>query len=265
MCLIGLLLGIAGISSSLSRGQVVEQSRSAAPTFDVVSIKPNNSGDRRTGMFPLKGDRFVANNVTVRQLIQFSYKVQDFQIIDGPDWTKLKRYDVEAKVPLNTVGDQVPQMLQSLLTERFYLRSRLDSQQLPVYFLGTAKSGAKLRPAPTCTDPNPASSCPGISMQAGGLMIGHSADMQRLVGNLSFLLSRPVLDDTHLTESYDFELRWRPDGITIAFEPTKDDQAQRDSPDIFTAIEQQLGLKLRAGKAPTRVLRIDGIEEPTGN
>jgi uncharacterized protein (TIGR03435 family) len=96
-------------------------------------------------------------------------------------------------------------------------------------------------------------------------MVGRAVEIKYLVGNLSFLLSRPVLDDTHLTGKYDFELRWRPDSLLRPVEGNPIDHVESDDPDIFAAVPQQLGLKLNSGKAPVSVLRIERVEEPTQN
>jgi uncharacterized protein (TIGR03435 family) len=262
---ITVMLAMLGLFCSGGSGQQSQESRSAERSFEVAAIKPNNSGDRRTGFLPLSGDRFMANNVTVRQLIQFSYKLQDFQIIGGPAWTEVKRFNVEAKVPSNTTADEVPSMMQSLLRERFHLRAHMDKKSLPVYSLGVGNSGSKLRDAAPCASPSATNPCSGIAMQPEGRLIGRTAEMQQVVGILSYLLSRPVLDDTHLTGKYDFDLRWRPDSLTTPFEGNPNDHVEPDDPDIFAALQQQLGLKIKSGKAPATVLRIDLVEEPTEN
>jgi uncharacterized protein (TIGR03435 family) len=258
------LLGITVVAPPQSRAQS-QVSPSAKLAFDVASIKPNTSGDRRTGMFPSRG-RFSAANVTLRQLIQNSYLLQDFQIVGGPSWLNSARYDIEAKGN-GGPGPEFQVMLQSLLANRFQLRTHWETKKLPIYVLLADKNGPKVKHTTSCVgETSPTNPCGGFTITPRGDLIGRSVRMEQFAGNLSFLLHRTVLDKTGLSETYDLDLHWAPDEA-----PSNslggDGAPSLDSnrPEIFTALQEQLGLILRAQKGPINILVIDHAAPPTEN
>ena len=243
----------------------------ARPQFDVASVKRNNSGSQGA-RFDSRAGRYSATNAPLRFVIQQAYKVQPFQIIGAPAWIDSERYDIEAKAEDTQGSDQIGPMLQSLIEERFKATIHGETMDLPVYFLTIAKSGSKLK-ASQCIkrDPNtPAppsqqlpSFCGYYGVGNGSLKLtGHRID--DLADALSGILKRKVLDRTGLAGEFDFDLKWTPDIST----PSVKQEATTPpdgGPDIFTAIEEQLGLKLESGKAPIDVLVIDHIDHASDN
>lgn len=252
------------------------QTASRQPVFEVASIKPSDPFGR--GRFQITpGGTLNVEASTLNLLIQFAYDVRDVQISGAPDWVSNLRYDVLAKPgdapngPSETNQSGVELMrarLQALLEERFNLRLHRDKKDLPAYALVVAKRGPKLKE-------DPSSDTREGSMQRGrGHLKAIKIDMRFLAITLSRQVYRVVLNETGLQGTYDFELTWTPDaglgrssGAAIA--GTGQTQAVAASgssePAIFTALQEQLGLKLEAKKEPVEVLVIDHVEKPSEN
>jgi uncharacterized protein (TIGR03435 family) len=237
------LLLIAGLSSA------------AAQQFEVVSIKPTspNAGIRT----PAQTDpgRVVYNGLTAKMLIQIAYKMENWAISGGPDWLESARYDVEATLPAGSTESQVPAMMQALLAERFQLATRRETREMAVYKLMVAKKGPKLKPGDTGEQWK--NGAMKVVIFRGGLAL-HQCSMGLLAGVLASRLGRPVLDETNLNEVYEINLRWAPDDA-----PPGSSEAER--PSLFTAVEEQLGLKLESTKAPVEMLIVTQISKPTAN
>jgi uncharacterized protein (TIGR03435 family) len=234
----------------------------AQPHFDVASVKPS---EERGMMYvrPLPGGRLVVN-APARLMLMNAYGVQFSQLAGAPDWLNSETWSVDARAEGNPTRDQLMLMLRSLLEERFHLKAHHESREMPVYALTVAKNGPKL-PAPNpeaCTTPVPGKPEPTappcgrvrISMSPQGvLMEGGTAAISELTRVLAIPLSRPVVDHTGLGGAYDIRLLFT------------EDASDASSTGIFTAIQEQLGLKLESVKAPIDVLVIDHIERPTIN
>jgi uncharacterized protein (TIGR03435 family) len=243
-------------------------------------------------------DGFSATSVTLRMLIRTAYGVEDSQILGAPNWLNSEKYDIEARMD-SAVADglrkisedqrnvEKRRMLQALLADRFKLMLHRETKQLGMYVLVVAKNGPKLKEAkPGDTYPNGFKE-DGRPLGAGvfklgryagrrGELIGQALPMATLVRLLSEkILNRTVLDDTGLTGSYDFTLQW-----TVAdesqgpmFKGAEAEQQvtgstpppQSSGPSFFTAIQEQLGLKLEAQKGPGQILVIDNVEKPSEN
>lgn len=257
------------------------------PSFEVASIKPNKSAIRMTRFF-FTPDGLSATNVTLEALIQMSYRVQDFQISGGPKWANSEHYDIEAKVDSSAVEElkklsfeQRRLMVQSLLADRFKLALHSETKELPVYALVIGKSGLKLQEAkPGDTYPNGIHGPDGHAGGAGlmhmqrGQLTAQALPMEELTQLLSQQLGRTVLDKTGLTGKYDFTLKWTPEEIHAPMSkgpegggqgPDSPSQPDSSGPSIFTAIQEQLGLKLESQKGPVEVLVIDRAETPSEN
>ena len=262
-----------------------------APVYEVASIRLDKScnGGERIMSDP---DGFSATCATVRSLIQEAYGgVEDNQISGAPNWANSEQYDIEAKMD-RSVADQLQKhseeqqkverdlMLQALLADRFRLSLHRASKELPVYALVIAKNGPKLRQAkPGETYANGLKTAGGrtvgphmMLMQLGGGQIaGQGVPLESLVKQLSGQLGRTVLDKTGLKGNYDFNLQWTPDAsrtpmLKGAEGGRLETAAPPDSgPSIFTAIQEQLGLKLESQKGPVEILVIDHVEKPSGN
>jgi len=262
----------------------------ASASFEVASIKPNHSVDMNI-MIMFQQGRFTATGIPVKQLITMAYNVKDFQVTGGPRWIDSEKYDIEAKEPESEVDeieklplDQRAQlkrsMLQSLLADRFKLKLNHETKQLPVYALVVAKNGPKLHEAiPGDTYPNGIKGPDGKG-QAGmmsmgpGELTGQGLPMASLAHLLSQPLGRDVVDQTGLKGSYDFTLKWAPDQTPAAMAMGPDagktgaDTApspESSGPSIFSAIQEQLGLKLESTKGPVEILVVEHVERPTEN
>ena len=278
------------------------QESPGAPSFEVASIKPNNSGDGRVMMQNQPG-RFSATNVTLRLLIRNSYQLQDFQISGGPAWISSDHFDIVAKIDASdaaamTPGPPVPGqgpnrlqlMIRSLLRDRFKLAVHTETKDQPIYALVLARNDGRLGPSlkKSETDcaalmaargrgplapPAPGEPMPcGIRIGMGNMAVGGST-LAQFANSLGMFVGRVVLDRTGLAGAYDINLTWTPDQMPQRPPGTPSDQPIRangvdidpNGPSIFTAVQEQLGLKLDAQRGPVEMLVIDRAEKPVEN
>ncbi len=219
-------------------------------------------------------------NIPLRAMITFAYDVRDFQVSGAPGWAGTERFDVTARAERSsaegpdepakmtdaqrkTGRDQVAERLRALLADRFQLAVHRETKDQPIYALVVSKNGAKLKEV---KEPGPRQ---GMSMNRGRLE-GFAAPMEMLGTVLSNAMGRPVVDKTGLPGKYDFVLEWTPD-------PGADARAQGfgdgitepapapGGPTIFTALQEQLGLKLESQKGPVENIVIDRVEKPSEN
>ncbi len=278
---------------SAARGHAQAQQAPAArlPVFDVASVKPNHSVSSATIVNTPPGG-FTARGATARFLLSFAYHVREFQIIGGPGWINSEKYDIDAKGEVSG-GDESPKTppsqnmgqvrlrLQSLLADRFKLRVSHTTNELPVYALIVAKNGPKIREAkPDDTYPDGIKGADGQPQGSGafrnerGRLTLQGLPISFLVRLLSDHLGRTVLDQTGLNGNYNIALQWTPD-LNPASTPVSEEGgrpsadnaplAESSEPSIFTAVQEQLGLKLVSTKAPVDVIVIDHIERPSEN
>jgi uncharacterized protein (TIGR03435 family) len=297
-----ILAGIVGAAVTLAQSQPQNTSaHKSALQYDVASIKliiPGNGIANLSGRVGMTDtpDGFIARLATVKMLIRRTYAVDDYQISGAPDWVSKEVYDIDAKFDSSTAdelqklspNDRIlarQQMLQSLLTERFNLTIHRDDKEVQVYYLIAAKNGPKLQEAKldNADSSKPkAGPAPGTAMMtvgaAGGQIRGFASSLASLTGMLTRTLHRPVLDRTGLTENYDFTLRWTPDenqlppssGFQVSPAGSSSglpsaDPNPNSGPSLFTAIQEQLGLKLESAKGPVEFIVIDHVERPSGN
>ena len=272
------------------RAQSPPTTAAPSPSFEVASIKPNRSADLGRRVMSRHG-RLNATGITVKFLISMAYGVKEFQVSGGPSWIDSQRYDVEAKeedsqakelekLPPDQQGKQMRLMLQSLLADRLKVKVSHTTKELPVYALVVAKNGPKLHDAkPGDTYPNGIKGPDGIAhagmMHMGaGQLTGQGVPMPTLVMLLSQQLGRTILDQTGLKGNYDINLQWTPDESLGAMfngpeggKPATGNPPTPESsgPSIFTAIQEQLGLKLESTKGPVEILVIDHVEQPSEN
>jgi uncharacterized protein (TIGR03435 family) len=240
------------------------------PSFDVISVKPNKSSLGAYGLVitEFTADGFRGANVPVHSLLLQAYGLHEGEIIGEPPWARSEVFDIEAKVAGPDVAafskldsDQRQAMLQQVLAERFKLATHRETRDLPVYALSVAKGGPKLKES--AIDPSvPASARRGGGVRMSmGMISANECTIPYFLSMLSRQLGRTIIDQTGLTGNYDFTLRWAPDNGVSAT-----DGAQADAlPSIFTALQEQLGLKLESTKAPASVLVIDHLERPSQN
>jgi uncharacterized protein (TIGR03435 family) len=226
----------------------------AGPSFEVATIKPTAATDGHTHINYPPGDSFSASNITVSALMQWAYGMPETQILDGPTWLKSARFDILAKLDPGSPDKPVPsdtnakrKMVQALLAERFSLKLHEETRMLPAYGLVVAKGGSKLE----------ISKANGKSIGAGRTHLTlEGLTMPLIVEQLSQVAGRVVVDKTGLTDRYDLKLVWAADDAPAG---------ENSAPSLFTAVQEQLGLKLEPAKEPVPVLVIDHLDLPTAN
>jgi len=251
-------------------GQAPASPPAAPSAFTVASIKPNKSSDDRFMLRPQPGGGLTATGVTLKMLVMFAYGVAAYQISGAPSWMGVERWDIEAKtegVQGRLPPDQFNVLLRRLIEDRFQLKSRRQTMKMPVYALVVTKGGFKPRPLPA--EPSP----PRPQVQFGnGSATFKDGSVAALAGELTLNLDRPVIDRTGIQGSYDFTLEWTPApneggpgaiGLPPRAEPPRTTDSNR--PSIFTALQEQLGLKLEPTKGLMDVLLIDHVERPSEN
>jgi uncharacterized protein (TIGR03435 family) len=254
------------------------------PAFEVVSVKPNRSGSGSVRV-NLPDDGYSATNILLTLLVASAYGIKQEQISGAPSWVESARYDIQAKVADSDVATlrrlsmgERESMLQPVLTDRFKLKVHRGQQELPVYELVIAKKGPKLKEAiPGDTYANGIKGPEGVARAGMMSMIPGQLTGQAIpISNLARLLSRQlgltIVDKTGLTGRYDIKLQWDPDesrGPMFAG-PTGGNQEAApppasSGPSIFTALREQLGLRLQSTKGRVEILVIDHIERPSEN
>jgi uncharacterized protein (TIGR03435 family) len=237
----------------------------AVPKFEVVTVKPSDP-NRPGKLFTVRGRQVMTFNTTMNDMVTFAYGLHVKQLIGAPAWFATDKFDI-AGVP-DTEGrpnsQQLKELIQSALTERFKLTFHHDQKELSVYALTVAKGGPKM----TVTIHQPNDPRNFLFRGLGQLMVTNSTMKDFCDGMQGAVMDRPVVDHTGLTARYDFNLNWTPDesqfismGVHIP-PPTDDPKAP---PDLYRALQEQLGLKLEATKATTDVFVIDHIEKPSAN
>ena len=265
------------------------QTPAPRPEFEVASIKPNTSGNNMIMIRPPVGGRFTATNARLKMLIGLAYKLQDYEISGGPAWINTDGYDVTAKATDSNIGiDQLRPMLQTLLEDRFQLKVHRDTKEVPVYALLAGRNGPKLPdakeggcvafqpdkpPPPPAPGQFPFTPCGGFFMGPNHLE-GGKIGMEQLIGALSGLLGRPVIDKTGFKGTFDVKLDFSPEGTRMAGirglgpppgAPPEAGNTDNAPPSIFTVIQEQLGLKLESQKGPGEILVIDHAEKASEN
>jgi uncharacterized protein (TIGR03435 family) len=221
-----------------------------SPTFEVASIRPaSRNAAAATDIKRDPAGGILLANVNLRTLVMMAYNLQPFQLSGGPSWLRPKRFDVAAKAPANARKDQTWVMLQALLADRFKLVVHKETKELPIFELVVAKGGPKIQPAhrePSVAD--------DFIQTHSGRMKALMVPMSDFALVLSSTLGRRVVDKTNLEGKFDFQLEFAPEKETDS-----------DRPSIFTALQDQLGLKLEASRGPVEILVIDSAELPSEN
>ncbi len=262
----GMFTHATGAALLMLAATVVAQAPASAPTFEVATIKPVAPDEKAGRYIIMQGsNRFVAKNYTLKLMIAAAYDLSPKVISGGPPWIESDHFDILAVTPGTDrpTHDEQMAMLSTLLAERFKLSFHREEKELSIYALETAKGGPKLKEstAPT-SDPAQLISTvyPGRTH-----LPARNASMSDFTSLLQrALLDRPVVDRTGLTGKYDFDLDWAPDETQFGGEiPAAPGDAP--SPPFFTAIEQQLGLRIEATRGTVHALVIDSAQSPTPN
>ena len=236
---------------------VQTMAKDAHPSFEVATIKRSDPADQKHRS-EIHGQRIVIENQTVENLIQMSYGVHARQIVNAPSWIESERFDIEG-LP-NVEGQpsvvQFQEMVRKLLEERFGLKFHTEKREMARYSLTVAKGGPKMEPTKSVPDALPNEQGTGDKTTRTFRM--ENVSMGELAGNLQGLLDRPVVDETGLKGKYDFTLRWMRDDAPAA-------DADSNLPRLFTALQEQLGLKVEPSKGEVDVLVIEHAEQPSAN
>jgi uncharacterized protein (TIGR03435 family) len=237
------------VASILSARALSAQSPQSL-AFGVASIKLNASGDARSGTHTLPGGRVTITNQRLRDVVRTAFGSNDLDVIGGPAWMDGDRWDIVAAASSGNVDAPWEQMLKSLLVDRFHLQAHVEHRERSIYRLVLARGDKQLGPdlhESRCTDD--LTDCSRTTANTSGIKSGTITGIGRSMADLAVSLGRyaerRVFDGTRLESRYDFQLQWSEDVS------------------IFTALQEQLGLKLESARAPVDVVVIDRVERPT--
>ena len=241
----------------------------AHPKFEVVTIKPaqSNAPGKNIGF---RGRDFLARNFNVDDLIGFAYGLHSKQIVGAPDWFNTQLFDIQGvpDVEGSPSQAQMNMMMESLLLDRFKLKFHYEKRELPVYAISVARGGPKMTVSSA-----PADAGTGFGFRKpGDLMVRNMTMPEFAKWMQSGVMDKPVIDQTGLKDRYDFTLKWTPDesqfaqfrstGIVI---PSSNPDDPNAPPSLYTATQEQLGLKMEPTKAQDQVMVIDHVEQPSPN
>jgi uncharacterized protein (TIGR03435 family) len=280
--------GVLSAAHGGARESQSAQAGGAAPAFEVAEIKPDNSG-RGGHSQDFDGSRYRAVNVSAKFLIERAYGLTEAQILGAPSWVDSDMYDIDAKMDDDVMAaidkmtaeqqsEQYKLIFQAFLAERFQLKVSQETRELPTYALVVAKNGPKFKPTVLPPDPTDGSA-PTEQQKDRGMDVGRSGRRISLEGNgvqIGRLIlaiapepdfgGRVLVDETGLKGEYDLKLQWTRERLTAG--PAESGAAPKTEdaePSLFTALDEQLGLKIESRKAQVPVIVIQHIERPSGN
>jgi uncharacterized protein (TIGR03435 family) len=247
---------------------VPPMSADADPSLDVATIKPSDPAQRGKG-FGFRGTHFLTRNTNLNDLIAFAYGLHSKQIVGAPDWFGTDLYDIDGvpDAPGRPNLKQMGIMVQKLLADRCALKFHHETRDLSVYAIMVASGGSKMTKSTAgVNDPQ------GFNFRGLGDLIVRNMDMKDFATWMqSGVMDKPVVDQTGLKDRYDFTLKWTPDDSqfaqfrgTLPITPPKADDPNAP-PSLYTAVQETLGLKIEAIKAPDDVIVIDHVEKPSAN
>ena len=288
----GAVLVVSATALSVSRPHAQAPAQAPVPnavlTYEAASVKPNKSGVQGSSIRRFPGGRLQATNMPLRALITFAYQLQPFQLVEDPGWIRNDTFDIVAKME----GDPPPVMpgsgpdphmvaMRTLLAERFKLAVHRETRQMDIYELVLARPDGKLGPAlkPTTQDcaammaaarggpppgPAPGPNSPVVCGMRGlpGRLVAGAMPMAQLASNLSGQVQRIVVDRTGLSGGWDFEITFAPERPLNPPPGVEFPPADPNAPSLFTAMQEQLGLKLQSTKGPVEVLVVERVEQP---
>ena len=243
--------------------------RPAFDAFEVATIKPTAPDSKARLIRMQSANRLYATGFTLQALVAAAYSLTPRAISGGPAWTDSDRYDILASTPggIQPNHDEQMTMLRKLLTDRFQLAFHRESKELPVFAITVAKGGSKLKPsaAPPGTIPYLVNTI--YPEEKGGvhvLLPARNATMAQFAEEMQrAVVDRAVVDQTGLTGRYDFDLEWTPDESQFGGNLPR--SVESTKPSLFTAIQEQLGLRLEPTRGPVQALVIDRVERPSEN
>ena len=270
---------VGAVAIAVATASLAAQDHAPLPrSFEVASIKPNKSGDAAVRVETSPGGRFIATNISLRSLLRLAYGVDDEQIAGGPSWMNRDGFDVRAVAatelpPMNGpfgAGGALPELVKSLLTDRFGLMAHAEMREAEIYLLVVAREDRRLgdglqRSAIDCAalfaqrrPDAPSPSC-GMRIAPGSITLA-GVPIAQLASALSAIVRRPVVDRTGLAGTYDLELHWQMQPPPSANAPPA---AAPDGPTLATALQDAAGLRLERTRAPQQVLVVDAAHQPS--
>lgn len=247
----------------------------ASLSFEVATIRDSDPSSPTPPAIRYVSNRLEVSNMTLQQLIAIAYDLNfasEQQVIGGPSWLKSERFDVRAEedeavskrihdLPVGEQGDANRQLIRALLTERFGLKARTEQRILTTYTLETSKGGPRLPHG--VLDPKLPSNIPQsrVNVMGVGVLEAHNTNMAlfaKVLGSQPELYGRTVVDRTGLKGNYDFTLKWTPAALAS-------DENADPSPSLFSALQEQLGLKMKSAKNLVNVVVVDSVEKPSAN
>ena len=298
VCLVsGAVMVVTGLTMAVPRPTPLRAQAHVSerlPSFEVASVKENRSGDIRSPIRTEPGGRFTATNVLLKFLIAEAFMGPQpvhlsSRLVGGPDWINSTRFDIIAKASteFRSSPDGPPNelllMLRSLLEDRFKVRTHRETRELPVYELVVARADGKLGPQlrqstancdgpPPPRQPNEPPPCGAMRgparVMAGGIPMRRFAEILTAimaVGTPASADGRLVVDKTGLSGRFALNLTWTPEQMPTVAPPSGIPPIDPNGPSLFTALHEQLGLKLESAKGPVEVLVIDSVERPTAD
>lgn len=228
----------------------------AHPSFEVATIKPALPNEVK-GNFRIGSHRIFIENQSVANLVSFAYSVHPKQIVNGPAWIETEKYDIEGQAEPEGVPNlrQIQEMVKKLLADRYKLKIHSEQRELPIYALVMAKSAVRIKSANAGPNAVPTQTGSGTNGQQVRKFTNNS--MAEFALGIQPFLDRPVVDHTGLDGRYSFVLKWTPDESTV--------NSADAAPGLFTAIQEQLGLKFEPTKGLAEVLVIESVDHPTEN
>jgi uncharacterized protein (TIGR03435 family) len=290
---------LASLFAGAAIAAQVPQSTTEEPTFEVASIKANKT-DAPGGSLVMPPGRFAATNIPLKVLITNAYQLSFFQIVSGPDWVSTDRFDIAAKVPDGAPPEQTRAMVRTLLRDRFKLAVHMETRDTPIYALVKARTDDRLGPnlksstrdcgpiraqraaaiaevararggrvpVPAPPGPNEPVVCQMRVSGRGGSTLTYRAGnttMSALANALRPYVSREVVDKTGLAGEFDFDLQFSPPPTTGSVDAGIPVAPLDDAASVFTALQEQLGLKLESTRGPVELMVIDRAEKPDEN
>jgi uncharacterized protein (TIGR03435 family) len=287
------------LAATAIAAQTTQSPDSPEPAFEVASVKANKTG-AAGGSFVMPPGRFSATNIPLKVLITNAYQLSFFQVVGGPDWVSTDRFDIAARTPDGTPPEQTRAMVRTLLRERFKLAVHMETRDTPIYALVTARAdqrpGPNLKPSTTDCGPIrtqraaaiaevararggrvPVPPPPGpnepvvcqmrVSGRGGSTLTYRAGNvtMTALANALRPYVGREVVDRTGLVGEFDFDLEFAPPPTTGSVDAGIPVAPLDDAASIFTALQEQLGLKLESTRGPVELMVIDSAERPAEN
>jgi uncharacterized protein (TIGR03435 family) len=254
---------VTGVLTVSAFGQIPMSGSSdgstVTPRFQVATIKPASSEESRTTQ--IRGNRFATTDTSVVDLLKYAYGLHEQEISGGPKWLKTQNFDIvgDPETQTRPSSGDFKKMVQNLLTDRFHLKAHHEMRELSVLEIVLAKSGPKLNKST-----RPPNGIPTFGYSPGELTVANATIADLATFLQRFVTDRPVFDQTGITGKYDVTLRWTPDELQA--EGSRQGGRNADSlPGLYTAIQEQLGLKLQEEKRPIQVFVVDHVDTPSEN